>query len=404
MDFENLVREAESVCEKKIKEVTETGKKNELKVLDAFRNAEVDEYTVSLRSTGYGYNDKGREVLSKVFSLSLGAEDAIVLPQLISGTHAISSVFFSLLRPQDTLLSITGPVYDTLKDVIDSLNDWGIRYQEIPFDYRTDTDYIKSLVKEVPKVIFIQRSCGYNWSRNSLTIEEIEELVYNIKKIFPDSIILIDNCYGEFVEEREPLEVGADIIVGSLIKGIGGNLAPTGAYIAGKKDFIDAIGERITAPGQGIEIGPTLGLQREILQGLLFAPHFVAESLKGLTVGAYILEKLGFNVLPKWEEKRGDAVQRVILKDEEKLIRFLQGIQSACPVNSTYLPEPQDLPGYDAPVILAGGGFVQGSTGEFSADGILKPPYVAFIQGGYSFNPVVAGIIRGIEKIFKEGK
>ena len=404
MDFENLVREAESVCEKKIKEVTETGKKNELKVLDAFRKAEVDEYTVSLRSTGYGYNDKGREVLSKVFSLSLGAEDAIVLPQLISGTHAISSVFFSLLRPQDTLLSITGPVYDTLKDVIDSLNDWGIRYQEIPFDYRTDTDYIKSLVKEVPKVIFIQRSCGYNWSRNSLTIEEIEELVYNIKKIFPDSIILIDNCYGEFVEEREPLEVGADIIVGSLIKGIGGNLAPTGAYIAGKKDFIDAIGERITAPGQGIEIGPTLGLQREILQGLLFAPHFVAESLKGLTVGAYILEKLGFNVLPKWEEKRGDAVQRVILKDEEKLIRFLQGIQSACPVNSTYLPEPQDLPGYDAPVILAGGGFVQGSTGEFSADGILKPPYVAFIQGGYSSNPVVAGIIMGIERIFKEGK
>jgi cystathionine beta-lyase family protein involved in aluminum resistance len=404
MDLEGLVREAEVICKNKIEEIRGIAKKNELKVLDAFRKAKVDEYTVSFRGTGYGYNDRGREMLSKVFSHSLGAESAIVLPQIVSGTHAISSVFFSLLRPKDTILSLTGPVYDTLKDVLDALKDWGIRYQEIPFEYKSDTDYIKSFVKEIPKIIFIQRSCGYNWSRKSLTVEEVKNLVYNIKGVFRESIIVVDNCYGEFIEEKEPLEGGVDIIIGSLIKGIGGNLAPAGSYIAGKKDLLNIIGERITAPGQGIEIGPTLGLQREILQGLLFAPHFVAESLKGLTVGAYLLEKLGFDVLPRWDEKRGDAVQRVILMDEEKLVKFLQGIQSACPVNSHYKPEPQNLPGYDAPVILAGGGFVQGSTGEFSADGILKPPYVAFIQGGYSSNQVVDGIIRGIEKIFKEGK
>jgi cystathionine beta-lyase family protein involved in aluminum resistance len=402
MDLDSLLKEAEDICGPKLDEIGKTAKKNELKVLDAFRNAKIDDYIVSFRGTGYGYNDKGRESLSKVFSLSLGAEDAIVLPQIISGTHAISSALFSLLRPKDILLSLTGPVYDTLVDVIDVLREWGIRYYEIPFDKRYNIGSFH--LEEAPRVVFIQRSCGYNWSRGSLTVDEIGRLVYNIKEVFRRSIVLVDNCYGEFIEEREPLEGGADIIIGSLIKGVGGNLAPTGAYIAGKKDIIEIIGEALTAPGQGIEIGPTLGFQREILQGLLFAPHFVGESLKGLTIGAYILERLGFDVLPRWYEKRGDAVQRVILGEEEKLIRFLQGIQTACPVNSHYIPEPQDLPGYDAPVVLAGGGFVQGSTGEFSADGILKSPYVAFVQGGYSANQVVDGIIRGIEKILKEGK
>ncbi|MGB9681990.1 MAG: methionine gamma-lyase family protein [bacterium] len=404
MDLDEIVKEAEYVCRPRLDEIEKISKRNELKVLDAFRTAEVDEYTVSFRGTGYGYNDRGREILSRVFSLSLGAEDAIVLPQIISGTHAISSIFFSLLRPKDIILSLTGPVYDTLVEVIDTLREWGIRYYEVPFEKRADVRYIDSLLDEVPRVIFIQRSCGYNWSRSSLTIDEIGSLIYNIKRIFKESIVLVDNCYGEFVEDSEPLEVGADVIVGSLIKGIGGNIAPTGAYIGGKKSIIELIGECLTAPGQGIDIGPTLGIQREILQGLLFAPHFVAESLKGLTIGAYILERLGFDVLPRWNEKRGDGVQRVILKDENTLIRFLQGIQRACPINSHYIPEPQDLPGYDAPVILAGGGFVQGSTGEFSADGILKPPYIAFIQGGYSSNQVENGIIKGIERIFKEGK
>lgn len=404
MDLESILQESESVCKAKIDKIKEITKRNELKVLFAFEKAGIDEYVISFRGTGYGYGDRGREALSRVFSLSLSGESAIVLPQIISGTHAISSVLFSLLRPGDWMLSLTGPVYDTLRKVIDSLKEWGIGYYEVPFEYRLDSEYIKRSVKVSPKIIFIQRSCGYNWSRKSLTIDEIGKLVSNIKSIFDKSIILVDNCYGEFVEDREPLEVGADVIVGSLIKGIGGNLAPTGAYIVGREEVIDKIGSAITAPGQGREIGPTLGLQKDILQGLLFAPHFVGESLIGLTISSYILERLGFETLPRWNEDRGDAVLRVILNDEKNLIDFLQGIQSSCPVNSMYRPEPQDLPGYSAPVILAGGGFVQGSTGEFSGDGILKPPYVAFIQGGYSSNLVVFGIIKGIKNILGRNK
>ncbi|MGC8971490.1 MAG: aminotransferase class I/II-fold pyridoxal phosphate-dependent enzyme [bacterium] len=402
MDLEEIIKEAELVCNSKIKEIQETTKKNELKVLSAFRNAGIDEYTVSFIGTGYGYNDKGREALGKVFSLSFSSELAIVMPQIVSGTHAIFTVLFALLRPKDKILSITGPVYDTLKKVINSLAEWDISYQEIPFEYREDIEYIESKVDRPPKVIFIQRSCGYNWSRKSLTIKEIAQMISNIKNIFRESIIFVDNCYGEFVEDKEPIEAGADIIVGSLIKGIGGNLAPTGAYIAGKRDVIEKVGDFITAPGQGRDIGPTLGLQRDILQGLLLAPHFIGESLIGLTISSYILERLGFDVLPKWNEPRGDGVQRIILKDKGRLIKFLQGIQGFCPVNSMYKPEPQELPGYSDPVILAGGGFVQGSTGEFSADGILTPPYVAFVQGGYSHNQVITGIISSIEKIFEE--
>ena len=403
MNPEDLLEEAESVCSDKIRKIREITRENELKVLSAFLDAGIDEYTVSFVGTGYGYGDRGRDALSRVFSLSLSAESAIVLPQIISGTHAISSALFALLRPKDRILSITGPVYDTLEKVIDSLKEWEIGYQEIPFEYRLDTDYIENSVKIPPKLIFIQRSCGYNWSRKSLTVDEIKNLILNIRRIFDESIILVDNCYGEFVEDREPLDAGADIIVGSLIKGIGGNLAPTGGYIAGKKEVIDRISSTVTAPGQGRDIGPTLGLQKDILQGLLFAPHFIGESLTGLTISSYILEHMGFETLPEWNEDRGDAVLRVILNDEKKLINFLEGIQSSCPVNSMYKPEPQELPGYPAPVILAGGGFVQGSTGEFSADGILKPPYVAFIQGGYSSNLVISGIIKSIKKVLEEG-
>ncbi|HOK30336.1 MAG TPA: methionine gamma-lyase family protein [bacterium] len=403
MNPEDLLEEAESVCSDKIRKIREITRENELKVLSAFLDAGIDEYTVSFVGTGYGYGDRGRDALSRVFSLSLSAESAIVLPQIISGTHAISSALFALLRPKDRILSITGPVYDTLEKVIDSLKEWEIGYQEIPFEHRLDTDYIENSVKIPPKLIFIQRSCGYNWSRKSLTVDEIKNLILNIRRIFDESIILVDNCYGEFVEDREPLDAGADIIVGSLIKGIGGNLAHTGGYIAGKKEVIDRISSTVTAPGQGRDIGPTLGLQKDILQGLLFAPHFIGESLTGLTISSYILEHMGFETLPEWNEDRGDAVLRVILNDEKKLINFLEGIQSSCPVNSMYKPEPQELPGYPAPVILAGGGFVQGSTGEFSADGILKPPYVAFIQGGYSSNLVISGIIKSIKKVLEEG-
>ncbi|MCX7795821.1 MAG: methionine gamma-lyase family protein [bacterium] len=404
MNLEDLIKEAEDICSFKLEEIREIKKRNELKVLSAFRSAGIDEYVVSFVGTGYGYNDRGREALEDVFSLSFSSESAIVIPQIISGTHAISSALFALLRPKDRILSVTGPVYDTLRRVINSLSKWGIEYQEIPFEYREDAEYIKSKINTPPKIIFIQRSCGYNWSRKSLTISDIANIVSNVRDIFEESIIFVDNCYGEFVEDREPIEVGADIIVGSLIKGVGGNLAPTGAYIAGKREIIDKIGDFITAPGQGRDIGPTLGIQRAMLQGLLFAPHFIGESLEGLTMASYILEKLGFEVLPKWYEPRGDGVQRIILRDREKLIRFLQGIQNFCPVNSMYTIEPQELPGYSDPVILAGGGFVQGSTGEFSADGILKPPYVAFIQGGYSHNQVIVGIISSIEKILEEGK
>ncbi|MBC7321083.1 methionine gamma-lyase family protein [bacterium] len=404
MNLDKLLEEAEEVCRPKIREIQNVKRKNELKVLSAFRSAGIDEYVVSFIGTGYGYNDRGREALERVFSLSFSSESAIVMPQIISGTHAISSTLFALLRPKDGILSITGPVYDTLKSVINSMSEWGIEYQEIPFEYREDIEYIKSKVKEIPKLIFIQRSCGYNWHRKSLTIDEIAKIISTVRDIFKESVIFVDNCYGEFVEDREPTEVGADIIVGSLIKGVGGNLAPTGAYIAGKGEIIEKIGDFITAPGQGRDIGPTLGIQKAILQGLLFAPHFIGESLEGLTIVSYILEKLGFDVLPKWNEPRGDGVQRVILKEKEKLIRFLQGIQRFCPVNSMYIPEPQDLPGYSDPVILAGGGFVQGSTGEFSADGILKPPYVAFIQGGYSRNQVITGIISSVEKMLEEVK
>ena len=403
-----IVNEAEESLKEEFKKIDELEENNSLKVLNAFHNANISEVHFN-STTGYGYGDLGRDAIEEVFSEVLGAEDALVRNQMISGSHALTVCFFALLRPNDTMLSITGLPYDTMHEVIgikennSSLKSFGVNYKQIDlidndFDYES---IINTLRNEKIKLIEIQRSKGYS-TRKSLTIDKVEKVIKKIREVDQDVIIMVDNCYCEFVEEKTPLEVGADVIVGSLIKNLGGGIAPNGAYIAGKKEYVELAGERLTLPGEGKEVGPTLGINKQILQGLYTAPSVVASSLKTAILTAKVLEDLGYNVEPKYNEPRADIVENVIFNDEEKLIDYVCSIQEASAIDANATTIPVDMPGYDDKVIMASGSFTQGSSIEISCDGPIRTPYIAYQQGGLTYRYGKIAIINAVSKLINK--
>ena len=380
---------------------------NSKKVLDAFKKENLSESDFNT-TNGYGYNDTGRDKIERIFANVLGAEDALVRTQLISGTHALTVTLFALLRPGDTLLSINGKPYDTLDEVIgirenaSSLKSYKIDYDQIDlvdndFDYDKIAEYLKM---HSVKVIEIQRSVGYA-NRDTISLDKIEKVAKLIKSIDKNIIIMVDNCYCEFVNTKEPLECGADIIVGSLIKNLGAGIASTGAYIAGRKDLVELCAERLTAPGEGKEIGPSLNNNRFFLQGLYMAPQAVCAAVKTGILASYILEKMGVEVYPKYNEARSDIVTRVVFHDKEKQIKFIQGIQLCSAVDSNVLPIPVSTPGYDDEIIMASGSFTQGSSIEISCDGPIREPYIAYLQGGITYEYGKLAVINAIKNIQK---
>lgn len=380
---------------------------NSKKVLKAFKDNNVNESDFA-GTNGYGYDDAGRDKIEAVFAEVLGGEDALVRPQLISGTHALTVCFFGLLRPGDMLLSINGKPYDTLDEVIgirentSSLKAFKVNYNQIDL-VNNDFDYDKIrayLSKNKVKVIEIQRSVGYA-NRDTISIEKVERVCNLIKSVSPDTIIMVDNCYCEFVSTKEPIEVGADIMVGSLIKNLGAGIASTGAYIVGRKDLVNLCSQRLTAPGEGKQIGPSLGSNRSFLQGIYMAPQAVVNALKTGMLASYILEKLGVEVYPKYNEVRSDIVTRIIFNDKDKLIKFVQGIQGASAIDSNVLPIPVATPGYDDEIIMASGSFTQGSSIEISCDGPVRSPYIAYLQGGITYDYGKLAVINAISNILK---
>ena len=401
----NLANEVEKEIKPVFDKINEVCEYNSLKVLMAFQNNNISDMHFN-QTTGYGYGDIGRDTTEKVFAQVLGAEDSLVRGQFISGTHALTVALFAFLRPGDTMLSITGKPYDTLDEVIgiienpSSLKSFGVNFEKIDLvDDEFDYDAIEKKLKQSKvKLIEIQRSKGYS-TRKSIKIGDIEKVIKHIRKFVQNVIIMIDNCYCEFVSKKEPLEVGADVIVGSLIKNLGGGIAPNGAYIAGRKDLVNLAAERLTAPGEGKEVGPSLGITKFILQGLFFAPSVVASSVKTAVFASRMLEKLGYDVEPKFDEERADIVQNINFQDENKLIKFCQGIQMGSPVDANSIPEPWDMPGYTDKVIMAAGAFTQGSSIELSCDGPIRPPYTAFMQGGLTYEYGKLGVLKAVQRI-----
>lgn len=399
--------------EKEIKPIFENIDKiceiNSLKVINAFQRNNLSELHLN-SSTGYGIDEPGRNKIEDIYSDIFNTEDALVRTQLISGSHALSVTLSGILRPGDTMISISGAPYDTLQTVIgigkevsnSSLKSYGINYEQIELiNNDFDIDKIqKRLKNEDVKLIEIQRSRGYS-SRKSLTIDKIEKVISAIREVNKDVIIMCDNCYGEFVEEKEPTDVGADIIVGSLMKNLGAGIATSGAYIAGRKELVKLCAERLTAPGIGKEIGPSLNQNPLLLKGLFFAPSVVASSLKTAVFASRILEKLGYNVDPKFDEKRTDIVQTISLGTEENLVKFCQGIQKGSPIDSNVIPEASEMGGYEDKVIMAAGTFTQGSTIELSCDGPIREPYTAYMQGGLTYEYGKFGILKAIEEMHK---
>ena len=404
-DILKLVEDSEKECINEFRKIDKICFNKTKSVLDAFHKYEVSEADFS-STTGYGYDDIGREKIEKIFSEVLGVEDAIVRNQFVSGSHALTVAFFALLRPGDTLLSISGTPYDTLHEVIgikenkSSLKSYNINYLEIDL-LNNDFDYDK--IKEVItnnkiKVIEIQRSKGYS-TRKSITIDKVKKVCKFIKEINKDIIIMVDNCYCEFVSDEEIGSCDIDIAVGSLIKNLGGGIAPNGAYVAGRKDLIELVGERLTLPGEGREVGPTLGINKSILQGIFLAPSVVASSLKTAILTANTLEKIGYNVEPKYNDERADMVENIIFNDKDKLIKYVQGIQKASPVDAKSIPIPWDMPGYDDQVIMASGSFTQGSSIEISCDGPIRSPYIAYQQGALTYESGKLALITAISEL-----
>lgn len=389
--------------------IDEMAEFNQLKVLKAMQDNKVSDIHFAA-TTGYGYNDLGRDTLEAVYASVFHAEDALVRPQLISGTHALHVALSGNLRPGDELLSPVGKPYDTLEEVIGiresvgSLKEYGVSYRQVDLfeDGSFDFEGIRAAINEKTKLVTIQRSKGYA-TRPTLSVERIGELIQFVKSIKPDVICMVDNCYGEFVEDREPIDVGADMMVGSLIKNPGGGLAPIGGYIVGKKDCIERASYRLSAPGLGKEVGASLGLNQSFYQGLFLAPTVVAGALKGAIFAANVYEKLGFDVVPNGSESRHDIIQAVTFGTPEGVIGFCEGIQAAAPVDSFVTPEPWDMPGYDAPVIMAAGAFVQGSSIELSADGPIKPPYAVYFQGGLTWYHAKFGILKSLQRLVERG-
>ena len=389
--------------------IDETAEYNQLKVIKAMQDNRVSDIHFAA-TTGYGYNDLGRDTLEDVYASVFHTESALVRPNLISGTHALHVALSGNLRPGDELLSPVGKPYDTLEEVIGiresagSLKEYGVIYRQVDLlpDGSFDFDGIAAAVGEKTKLVTIQRSKGYA-TRPTLSVERIGQLIAFIKERKPDVICMVDNCYGEFVERIEPADVGADMMVGSLIKNPGGGLAPIGGYIAGRKDCIDRASYRLTAPGLGREVGASLGLNQSFYQGLFLAPTVVAGALKGAVFAANVYEKLGFSVVPNSTESRHDIIQAVTFGKPEGVIAFCQGIQAAAPVDSFVTPEPWAMPGYDAPVIMAAGAFVQGASIELSADGPIKPPYAVYFQGGLTWYHAKLGILMSMQKLKDAG-
>ena len=407
---ENLL-EISKKCEKEIKtelkKIDDICMFNSMKVLNAFHEENISEIHFNT-STGYGYNDIGRDKIEDVYKRIFKCEDALVRTQFISGSHALTVCLFGLLRPNDTLLSITGKPYDTLDEVIgitpndSSLKSFGVNYEQIDLvDNSFDLKKIEErLNKDFVKVIEIQRSKGYS-TRKSISIESVEEVIKLIKKVSPKTIVMIDNCYCEFVSYKEPTEVGADVAVGSLIKNLGGGITPNGAYIVGKKDLINLVAERLTVPGQGKEVGPSLGFNKQILQGLFLAPTVVANSLKTAIFTSKIMETLGYDVEPKYNEERVDIVQNIIFNNKDDLINYCKGIQKSSAIDSNSIPVPTPTPGYDDEVIMASGSFTQGSSIEFSCDGPIRPPYIAYQQGSLTYEYGKLGVLTAIKELNK---
>ena len=404
-DLEKLSEEVEKELEPQFKELDKLCEKNSKKVLDAFQECDLQEAHMN-SSTGYGIDEPGRNKIEEIYAKVFKAEDALVRTQLISGTHALTVTLFGLLRPGDTILSISGEPYDTLQTVIgissensnSSLKSFGIKYEQIDLvNNEFDVEKIKNrLAKKDVKLVEIQKSRGYS-TRESINIEKIEKIIKEIRKVNDEVIIMVDNCYGEFVEEKEPIEAGADIAVGSLMKNLGAGIATSGAYIVGRKDLVELCAERLTSPGIGKEIGPSLNQNSLLLKGLFFAPSVVRSSVKTAIFASKMLEKLGYNVEPKSDAKRADIVQTLILGTEEKLIKFCQGIQKGSPIDSNVLPYPGDMGGYEDKVIMAAGTFTQGSTIELSCDGPIREPYIAYMQGGLTYEYGKLGILKAIE-------
>ena len=401
----NLIQKCESEVQDEFKKINEICEYNSLKVLKAFHDNNLSEVHFG-ETTGYGYDDIGRDVIERIYSQIFGVEDSLVRGQFISASHALNVTLFGLLRPNDTLLSICGKPYDTLDEVIgikenpSSLKSFGIKYEQIDLE-NNDFNYeeiTKRVSKNDIKVIEIQRSRGYSL-RKSITIDKIEKVIKEIRKVNNTAIIMIDNCYGEFTNKIEPSNIGADILVGSLIKNLGGGIAPNGAYVVGRKELIELVAERLTLPGEGKEVGPTLGMNKKILQGLFFAPSVVASSLKTAVLTSKVMEELGYSAEPKYNEPRTDIVQTIKFGDKEKLIKYCQGIQMGSPVDSNSIPVPGDMPGYDDQVIMAAGAFTQGSSIELSCDAPLREPFLAFQQGGLTYEYGKLGLMKAVENI-----
>ncbi len=389
--------------------IDEVAEYNQLKVLKAMQKNQVSEACL-LGTTGYGYNDIGRDTLEAVYADVFHTEDALVRPQITCGTHALALALMSNLRPGDELLSPVGKPYDTLEEVIGmrpskgSLAEYGVTYKQVDLlpDGSFDYENIKKAINDKTRLVTIQRSKGYQ-TRPTLSVKGIGELIAFIKGIKPDVICMVDNCYGEFVETMEPSDVGADMVVGSLIKNPGGGLAPIGGYIAGKKECVENAAYRLTSPGLGKEVGASLGVLKDFYQGLFLAPTVTAGALKGAIFAANIYEKLGFSVVPNGSESRHDIIQAVTFGTPEGVVAFCQGIQAAAPVDSHVTPEPWDMPGYDAKVIMAAGAFVSGSSIELSADGPIKPPYAVYFQGGLTWQHAKFGILKSLQSLVDKG-
>lgn len=402
---------AEQKARKSFENIDSVTEYNQTKVLNAFIKNRVSEMHLGT-STGYGYGDVGRDTLDQVFADCMGAEDALVRHSFASGTHTLTVALFGILRPGDKVLVLTGRPYDTIIGVFGfeghtdgSLADFGVEYHQVELldDGTPDINAIKAeLSQEDYKMAYIQRSRGYSL-RPSLTIEKIEELCSAVKSVSPNTVIMVDNCYGEFVETREPTQVGADIIAGSLIKNAGGGIAPTGGYIAGKQKYVEMCAGRMTAPGVGREVGASLGHNRELYMGLFAAPHVTGEALKTAVFASALLENLGYKVSPTADEKRADIIQSVILNTPEALVAFCRGMQSGAPVDSFVRPEPSDMPGYDDQVIMAAGAFTLGSSIELSADAPLRPPYAAWMQGGLNYHSAKTGVLLAVQSMIDNG-
>ncbi|MBR5119454.1 MAG: methionine gamma-lyase family protein [Clostridia bacterium] len=411
--IQDLALEAESALGAQYKHIDEVAFRNTQKVMEAFRTHRVSDACFQSTS-GYGYDDRGREVLEEVWADVMGAEAAVVRHTIISGTHALSTGLFGILRPGDVMYSVAGKPYDTLEEVIGisgtpgngSLKDFGVDYEQTDlkedgtFNFAEIEDKLCTLGSRA-KMVFVQRSKGY-LNRKTLSVDEIGELVKFVKNISPETYVVVDNCYGEFVEEKEPTAVGADLIIGSLIKNPGGGMAETGGYLAGTRRAVELVSYRMTSVGIGAEAGATLGQNKSMFKGLFYAPHTVAQALKTAHLAAYMFEKLGYVVEPRWNEERHDIIQSVIMGTPEGLCAFCRGIQAGSPVDAYVTPEPWAMPGYGDQVIMAAGTFVQGSSIELSADGPLRAPYTAFFQGGLTYESGRIGILSAVASVLGE--